>query len=41
MISDGKCLASLMIQLNGLGIDAINVKMALGKAFVSRHEWSI
>lgn len=34
MISDGKCLVTLMIQLNGLGIDANNVKMALGKAFV-------
>lgn len=34
MISDGKCLVALMIQLKGLGIDASNVKMALGKAFV-------
>ena len=34
MISDGKCLVTLMIQLNALGIDANNVKMALVKAFV-------
>ena len=34
MISDGKSLVTLMIQLNALGIDATNVKMALGKAFV-------
>ena len=34
MISDGKCLVTLMIQLNVLGIDTTNVKMALGKAFV-------
>ena len=34
MISDGKSLITLMIQLKGLGINAFNVKMALGKAFV-------
>ena len=34
MISDGKFLVTLMIQLNALGIDAKNVKMALEKAFV-------
>ena len=34
MISDGKCLVALMIQLNALGIDTFNVQMALGKAFV-------
>ena len=34
MISDGKRLVALMIQLNALGIDTFNVKMALVKAFV-------
>ena len=34
MISDGKSLVALMIQLNALGINVDNVKMALGKAFV-------
>ena len=34
MISDAKCLLALIVQLNGLGIDAVNVKMALEKAFV-------
>ena len=34
MISDSKRLVAMMIQLNALGIDANNVKMALGKAFV-------